>query len=247
MNEHPTPDSADHETAQAAEGAVDVGPGEQPRSVMRKEMTRGQLLTLIIAFVVAAAGAVTWLQLDSWQESIARRRLTHRDEPPADWKGIRLGLTREEVARMFVASGIRWPSVKRPGLAPTVWANQMEAEINGHPVRIFALRFEDGERWDYGRFPGATSDIVDVETLVGELDSKAKLTGLSWMVNQSKYDKSHESVPVEVLRELGTAHSSQREITDAGNVFHWNWPFLHAYFTTADSRLTVQVPGTTGS
>ncbi|MEZ6062555.1 MAG: hypothetical protein R3C19_19610 [Planctomycetaceae bacterium] len=157
-------------------------------------------------------------------------------------EGAALNDTRAQIAKMLVESGARWPSIQKPGMSPTPWAAQVRLKFNGHDAEEFSLRFSDGQRWDYGQHPEASNEVVDEKTLIGSFDPDATLTGIMWKVPLSDYDVTNETVPLEVLQALGTPDSQDRDITGAGNVYLWEWPTVKAFFTTVDSKVSLQLP-----
>lgn len=228
--------NADHA---AADTAIQM-PAPSSDSIWKSPIS-GRGLTGLAAVLLIGAGVVFGLrQLKSWREAAARNAIARHDEPPADWKEIRLGMSRAEVAGLLVESGVRWSSIQKPGTAPTPWAAQTNLNVKGHPAREFSVKFSDGQRWDYGQHTQAPDEVVDVDNLIGGLSADSELDGLMWMIERSEYDLGKETVPIEVLKELGTAHTDQKDITGTGRVYIWNWPMLKAYYTTIDGRLALQ-------
>lgn len=227
--------------------AADAGETASPKAgnskgTLKSELSRKQVLALLGLLLVVVAAVVLYREGRSWREASARAAVEQRDEPPRDWKGIPLGATRGEIAEMLVDAGAHWPSIQKPGTAPTEWAAHVNLEINGHSAKEFSVRFSDGQRWDYGRHPQVSSEVVDAETLIGGLDPQAELTGLMWMLDRSDADLEDETVPLEVLQELGRPHSEETDVTGFGRVYHWDWPAMKAHYTTIDGRLTIQLP-----
>ena len=209
-------------------------------SLLKTNVSGSQLLGLVILLVVVAVGILFLQEAKHWQEDSRRKEVTKHDAPPNGWNEIELGITRSEVAQMFVDQKVTWPSIQKPGMAPTEWASHVNLSVNGHQAKSFSLRFSDGQRWDYGRHPQISDEMVDSETLIGGLDPQAKLIGITWMLDRSDYDLDNESVPIAALEVMGSPHSERQDVTGHGQVYEWDWPSLKAYYTTIDGRLSIQ-------
>ena len=237
MNEHPEDLQPDR-----AEAATDDSASKpQPASVaIRVSRTVGLLLLIGVCYLL-------YRQFPSWQENSARQDVAKRQGAPEEWKGIQMKIPRSEVAQMFVDSGVRWPSIQKPGMAPTVWAAHVNLTVNGHAAKEFSIRFSDGQRWDYGQHPQVSDDLVDSKTLIGGFDAQATVTGLIWKIERSDFDLKNDTVPVEVLSALGAPHSEETDITGLGRIYHWEWPTLRVYYTTVDGAMAWQTPDAIGT
>jgi len=221
---------------------------EKPVPSFMKTKVSGRSLNRMVAILMIGVAAFLSPRLwASWKERAARNSIARHNEPPTAWKGIRLGMSRQEVADMLVDSGVRWISIQKPGTAPTEWAAQTRLTVNGNSAREFSLKFSDGQRWDYARHTLAADQIVDAENLIGALPADSSLNGLMWMIERSNYDLDHETVPVAVLKELGKPHMGDVDITGSGRVYIWDWPALKAYYTTIDGRLSLQSSKSAGT
>jgi len=206
---------------------------------LKKEISGRQLLIGLLA--IGAAGLAFWQGPGLW-EAWERKSITRHENPPSDWKGIRLGITRREAAQILVDNDVTWISVPPPGAQITEWATQINVTINGSSTKSMSFSFSDALRWDYGGHPVSSPEVVDVDRLIGSFDPDAGLTGLLWSVNKSAYDLANLTVPLEVLKVVGEPHSEHEDITGAGRSYLWQWPDVELVYSTADGNLVYRRP-----
>lgn len=217
-------------------------PSKESGGVLSKQVSGATVVAIVLVVGAVAGGFYVYRMQQSRQEQVERSSITRHESPPDEWKGFQLGISRAQAAQLLVDSGVHWESIPLPGMGVTPWALHANTEVNGHPVGDFSLRFSDDARWDYGGFPKTPDAVVDVEHLIGGTDPQARLNGIKWKVERSDDDVENQTVPLEILKQLGEPHRTERDITGFGNVYYWDWPELKCAYYTVDSFLMLQTP-----
>ena len=234
-----------------SETSAKAGAPETPKRARARSTLSADVKprTVLIILVVAGLAFLAYTRGGSLLDAYQRSSIARQENAPTELHGLRFGMSRMDVAKMFADSGVKWENITKPGIQPTAWAAQQHLSINGFSTVQMSVRFADGVCWDYGAGELTTDSekVVDPKALVGPLDPDSALNGIMWNFESKRplgaVEIATRQVPLNVLQLLGSWHSEDKEITGIGNVYKWNWSEVSAVYRTVDGSLQFQSQG----